>query len=387
MIQISDKSKCCGCTACVNICPRQCIVMRRDREGFDYPVANPDMCIHCGRCESVCPVLNPASDSKPIAAYAMRSSEYMEGSSSGGVFPALAKSVLERGGVVFGAVMESDMTVGHVEADTMDQVQRMRGSKYVQSDLYSVFEDIKEYLKSGRKVLFTGTPCQVAGLKGYLGDVAEGLLAVDLACHGVPGPGLWEKYVGALAKRADADVSDVSFRDKSASWRHYSVRYTYASETTGIVTIDAARDPYMALFRQDMTLRPSCYRCPARNGRSHSDLTLADLWSVHRTAPGFNDDRGVSGVLVNTETGDMAMRGIEGMEMTELSPADVLAENGGFSETVAVPEKRQEFFDGLQVAGTDIYRHMSEYVVRRPLKTMYKRIRSALSSFKRRISK
>lgn len=387
MIQITDKSRCCGCTACVNACPVQCIVMRRDRdEGFDYPVANPDICIGCGKCESVCPVLHPAEPSAPMTAYAVRCEDYVAGSSSGGVFPALAKAVIDEGGVVFGAVMESDLTVGHAEADTMDEVQRMRGSKYVQSDLYSVFFDVKEYLKSGRKVLFAGTPCQVAGLHKYIGDAREGLVSVDVACHGVPGPGLWEMYVKALGKRAGSDVRSAGFRDKSRGWRRYGFTTEYASGNG--IYVRAAADPYMALFMQYMTLRPSCYACPARNGRSCSDLTIADLWSVARTAPEMNDDKGMSGVLVNTPAGLGLIRNIKAEYINEVSADAVISENGGFAESVPVPEKRAEFFEGLRIAGVDVYKHMSRYVVRKPLlQRMMRAARSTVSSMKRRILK
>lgn len=387
MINITDKSKCCGCTACVNACPVQCIVMRRDRdEGFDYPVANPDICIGCGKCESVCPVLAPAEPSTPLAAYAVRFEEFVDGSSSGGVFPALAKAVIDEGGVVFGAVMEPDLTVSHTEAETMDEVQRMRGSKYVQSDLYSVFFDVKEYIKSGRKVLFTGTPCQVAGLHKYLGGKSDRLVTVDIACHGVPGPGLWEMYVKALGKRAGSEITAADFRDKSKGWRRYGFKTVSTSGTS--TSVRASEDPYMALFMQDMTLRPSCYNCPAKGGRSCSDLTVADLWSVARTAPQINDDRGASGVLVNTHAGIELLEKTKPEYRLELSPDEVMSDNGGFAPSVQIPERRVEFFEGLKVAGVDVYKHMSRYVKRKPLpQRLMRSLRSTLSSIRRRIVK
>ena len=387
MINITDKSKCCGCTACVNACPVQCIVMRRDRdEGFDYPVANPDICIGCGKCESVCPVLAPAEPSTPLAAYAVRFEEFVDGSSSGGVFPALAKAVIDEGGVVFGAVMEPDLTVGHTEAETMDEVQRMRGSKYVQSDLYSVFFDVKEYIKSGRKVLFTGTPCQVAGLHKYLGGKSDRLVTVDIACHGVPGPGLWEMYVKALGKRAGSEITAADFRDKSKGWRRYGFKTVSTSGTS--TSVRASEDPYMALFMHDMTLRPSCYNCPAKGGRSCSDLTVADLWSVARTAPQINDDRGASGVLVNTHAGIELLEKTKPEYRLELSPDEVMSDNGGFAPSVQIPERRVEFFEGLKVAGVDVYKHMSRYVKRKPLpQRLMRSLRSTLSSIRRRIVK
>ena len=212
-------------------------------------------------------------------------------------------------------------------------------------------------------------------------------MTVDVACHGVPGPGVWEQYVKALENRHGARMRAASFRDKSQGWRHYVFRTTYSSPDKE-VSVKAAADPYMALFMQDMTLRPSCYSCPARHGRSGSDLTLSDLWSVAEAAPDLNDDRGVSGVMVNTERGSALLDRIHA-ETKQSIPVDaVTKDNGGFAESIAVPEKRDEFFAGLKVAGVDVYEHMKSYLVKKPL---YKRIsrclRSGLVEMKRKIVK
>ena len=383
MIAISDKSLCCGCTACMNACPVQCIVMRRDREGFDYPVANPDRCIGCGKCEAVCPVQHPSAAAEPLEVLAVRSDEYVAGSSSGGVFPELAKKVLDDGGVVFGAVLNDDMTVGHTDAEEMSAVERMRGSKYVQSDLYGTFEEAKYYLEEGSKVLFTGTPCQIAGLKSYLGKPYDGLIAADCACHGVPSPGLLEKYVDALCRKEGAAVGSLKFRDKSAGWMHYQFAYSTADVT---VAKPYRKDPYMALFIQDMTLRPSCYRCPARKGRSGADITLADLWSVAEVLPEWNDDKGVSMVLVNSDKGrDILYE--TGITMKKVNREEAVKNNGGFAGSIAMPERREEFFKGYHSA-PDLIRYMKGYVVRRPImKTLCRAVRSGLSKMKRRIVK
>ena len=380
MITISDKTLCCGCSACVSACPAQCIVMRRDREGFDYPVINsPDLCVGCGKCEKVCPVLSPLEKTEPMAAFAARSHEYIDGSSSGGVFPALAEHVLSEGGVVFGAVVNDDMTVGHAEAFDMAGVEKMRGSKYVQSDLYASYEDVRYWLQEGRKVLFTGTPCQVAGLHRYLGKAYDGLVTVDVLCHGVPSPGLWEKYVKALEHKHGAKMEYVRFKDKSESWRHYAF-------TTSFGSCEYMADPYMALFVQDMTLRPSCYKCAMRGGRSGSDITLSDLWSVHVSAPEMSDDRGVSGVYVYTEKGRQLMEssGVAAQPVDmDLSRVD----NGGFNDPAGMPQKREEFFKGVH-STENLIKHMKAYVVRRPLWVRaYKAVRRFLSKCKKRILK
>lgn len=383
MITISDKSLCCGCTACVNACPSQCIVMRRDREGFDYPVANQDRCVGCGLCERVCPVLNPHEASEPLSAYAARTEEYLRGSSSGGVFPSLAGNVLAEGGVVYGAVVNEDMTVGHYDAEDMASVERMRGSKYVQSDLYGTFEEIKYYLSERRKVLFTGTPCQVAGLNAFLGREYESLLTAECACHGVPSPGLWEKYVDAFGRKNGFKVSDVDFRDKSGGWRRYSLSYKGEGQE---IKVGRDNDPYMLLFLQDMSLRPSCYVCPSRNGRSGADITMADLWNVKEAAPEMDDDRGVSLVLANTEKGRVALEG-SGLGLKVVDRDRAVMDNGGFAEKVVVPERRGEFFKGMHSA-PDIIRYMKGFVVRKSvLKRFHRGVRAVLAEMKRRMTR
>ena len=381
MIKITDKSLCCGCTACMSACPAQCIVMRRDREGFDYPfVNNPDLCIGCGMCEKVCPVLNPLEAAEPLEARAVRSEQHVSGSSSGGVFPALAERIISEGGVVFGAVVGDDMTVGHAEAVDMAGVEKMRGSKYVQSDLYASYEDVRYWLGEGRKVLFSGTPCQIAGLHKYLGKPYEELVTVDVLCHGVPSPGLWEKYVKALEKKHGARMEYVRFKDKSESWRHYAF-------TTSLGSCPYTEDPYMALFVQDMSLRPSCYKCAARGGRSGSDLTLSDLWSVQRCAPGLSDDKGVSGVYVNTVKGREFLDGLTGLCSRTVDMELSRQDNGGFHDPAVIPAKREEFFAGVHSC-EDLLRHMKSYVVRKPLWTRaYRSIRAFLSACKNKILK
>lgn len=385
MIRISDKSLCSGCSACVTACPKQCIVLRRDREGFDYPVANPDLCIGCGLCERICPVLHPVYKVEPLVAYAARSKDDLLTASSGGVFPLLAEEFVSEGGTVCGAKLDESCDVVHCAVSEPAGLDVLRGSKYVQSDLYSIFEDVKAELEGGGNVLFSGTPCQVAGLKSYLGKDYEGLLTVDLACHGVPGPGLWTLYRKAVEEKYGDCLENVVFRDKTQSWRHYDIRYGFKNAS---IRVPASEDPYMALFFQDMTLRPSCYECRLRNGRSGSDITLADLWNVPEAAPGMNDDRGASGVLVNTPKGQAWVARIaSGLQMCEVGADLLKAQNGGFAESVLVPERRAEFFKGIH-STRDLYGWMKSFVVRKPLiLRLYRSVRSALSKFKRRLFK
>ena len=383
MIRISDKSLCCGCTACVCACPAQCIVMRRDREGFDYPVANPDLCLNCGLCEKICPVLNPGKKSEPESAYAARYEETLLTSSSGGIFPVLAEKFVSEGGEICGAQLDEECKVVHSFVERVENLHRIRGSKYVQSELYSIFDDVKSELEDGRRVLFSGTPCQIAGLKAYLRKDYDGLYLVDIACHGVPSPGLWDKYRSTMEKRFGSKLRAVDFRDKSDGWRQYNIKYVFHDKE---ILEPRMNDPDMALFLQDMSLRPSCYECRFRNGNSGSDLTLADLWSVETVCPQMNDDKGVSAVLVNTEKGRELFDSISSMlTLSEITPEGARKENGGFSGAIVMPEKRAEFFKGVHSA-FDLHKYMAGYVVRKPiLVRLVRSIRRGLSKLKRRI--
>lgn len=388
MIRISDKAMCCGCSACVNACPVQCIVPRRDREGFYYPVANSDLCIECGKCEEVCPVLNPLEKRQSLESYAARSHKAAPKSSSGGVFTLAAEKFIDEGGVVYGAAFAPDMSVEHIEVCDKDTLVRLRGSKYVQSELFSAYEEVRDRLREGRKVMFCGTPCQVAGLRKYLGKDTKGLLTMDFACHGVPSPGLWEKYVKALQEKEGFRLTDVNFRDSSRSWRHYDVVYEGAAADGQKCrrSVEASRDTYLALFRQDLSLRPSCYRCPARDGRSGSDLTLADLWSVPQSAPTMNDDRGVSLVLVNSEEGKACFESLQGIESLKVDCATARSDNGGFAAEVRMPQRRSEFFKGVHSA-QDLLGYMEGFVVKKTVfERIYRTLRSAAVRIKRRIS-
>lgn len=215
MIKIQNKQDCCGCAACVQRCPKRCISMKEDNEGFLYPVVDESVCIDCGLCEKVCPIINRPEKLpvKEVLAVKNRNEAERMASSSGGVFIALAKKTIEKGGVVFGAVFDENWEVMHTYAETLDEVKPMMGSKYLQSRIGNSFRDAEKFLKEGREVLFTGTPCQVTALHNYLRKDYLNLLSVDFLCHGVPSPGVWRKYLDEefhlSARRAAAGKNTV----------------------------------------------------------------------------------------------------------------------------------------------------------------------------------
>lgn len=311
MIKILDKSQCCGCEACRNICPRQCILMKEDKEGFLYPEVNLADCIDCGLCEKVCPVLHPVNNKvKPLVYAAINNDEVVRmQSSSGGIFTLIAEYVLERSGVVFGACFDSDWNVVHDYTETKEGLARFRGSKYVQSNIGNSFTLVKGFLDSGREVLFSGTPCQVAGLKNYLRKPYSNLLTVDLVCHGVPSPEVWRKYLQETVCRAYGIkhnkaavnfgdyIADVSFRAKDKGWKKYSFKIKDKDGRTEVVPF--FEDPYMNAFLSDLSLRPSCYACPAKLYNVQSDITLADFWGVDKINPDIDDNKGCGLVLIH----------------------------------------------------------------------------------------
>ena len=333
----------------MNICPVQCIVMRRDREGFDYPVANPDRCISCGRCEDVCPMSNELAAVPPSEVLAARNADYMKGSSSGGVFPALARNVVDDGGVVYGAVMNPDLVVSHTDAEDMDGIERMRGSKYVQSELYASFEDVKDLLEEGRRVMFTGTPCQIAGLKRFLHKEYKNLKTVDVVCHGTPSPLVWRKYLDEVSSMYNiAQITDIQFRNKAKGWKSYSISISYNDKCGNKRTFNEVftQNIFMRCFLSNLCLRSSCYACPARNGKSGSDITLADLWGAENICPGLDDDKGVSLVLLRNK--DFTL---PGFEKKEIEYSKAVMYNPSIESDVALPDKRDRFFRLLHSDG------------------------------------
>ena len=371
MIHIEKKSDCCGCSACVQKCPKQCISLVEDSEGFLYPEVVAAECVGCGLCEKVCPWTNRPEKLQPkeVLAVKNRNDEERMDSSSGGVFVALARETISRGGVVFGAVFDGKWEVRHACAETLEDVRPMMGSKYVQSRVGDSYRQVERYLKEGREVLFVGSPCQVAGLHAYLRKDYPNLLSVDLLCHGVPSPGVWRRYLDETfysARRAVAGkntvlscslnsmpvITGIEFRDKEMNgWKKFSfvVRGKSAlgaDKNSVLLSAKHYENAFMRGFLSDIYLRPSCYHCRCKNGVSHSDLTIADYWGVNHLMPDFDDDKGVGLVLVNTEKGKSAFERLD-MEVRPSTLEDARRFNGGFKEEMKVHPKRERFFRDL----------------------------------------
>lgn len=356
MITITDKHDCCGCSACAQKCPKSCITMRDDAEGFAYPEVDTARCIDCGLCEKVCPLLGRLEERSPLAMLAAKNRNTAErtGSSSGGIFIALAKAVINSGGVVFGAVFDNEWQVMHTYTESPDGLKPMMGSKYVQSRIGDTYSKAAAFLKSGRRVMFVGTPCQIAGLRAYLRKDCDNLLAVEILCHGVPSPGVWKRYLDEdiRSRNGGTEITYVNFRDKSREgWSRYNVvikghRADGSDSEQDLTASVYVANPFMRGFMADVYLRPACHSCRCKHGASGSDLTIADHWSAVRTVPDFADDKGVSIIIVNSEKGRKALDGLD-IDTVTTNIEDELKHNGGFSSAAPERIQRSRFFQDL----------------------------------------
>lgn len=303
MIKITDRNRCSGCTACAVSCPVSAITMKSDNLGFLYPSVDLNRCIDCGKCERVCPFLSkslPSNHTDFPKAYAIRhrNLDIVKRSRSGGVFTAISDVVMNRGGIVVGAVMIDKYTVGHVVAETAFERDAMCGSKYAQSIMGDVFKKVRDALQAGREVLFSGTPCQVAGLKAFIGKKTNGhLTTVDIICHGVSSPAVWRDYVGYMERLSGSQVKEVLFRDKLV--------YGWDMHRETVVLSDGSRRPTPFSFYHDAILRPSCNECHLSTLNRVGDITLGDFWNWKNAVPQMNHDNlGLSSVLINSPIGE-----------------------------------------------------------------------------------
>ncbi len=306
MINITDKSKCCGCTACANVCTHEAITMEPDTFGFLYPKVDVSKCVECGLCDKVCAFNDNYDKSLNLPApdvYGARHKDMDEvmKSRSGAAFVAISDYILEKGGVVYGVGYKEHFRVAHKRATTKEERDEFRGSKYVQSDLTGIFRQVKEDLQSGLTVLFSGTGCQCAGLNAYIGKkLRNNLILIDIVCHGVPGPYMWRDYIEYLERKYNDIIIDVDFRDKK--------RFGWKAHKETVVLKNGGGGHFCQLFTmvfyQHIALRPSCSKCHFCNTTRPSDITLADFWDRGHHFPEVNkDNKGESLLLINTEKG------------------------------------------------------------------------------------
>lgn len=367
MIFLKEKKDCCGCQACQQKCPQQCIKFSEDKEGFLYPVIDTSKCIDCGICEKVCPVINKKTPQEPVKVYAAQNpnEQIRLQSSSGGAFTLLAESILREGGVVFGARFDENWEVKHDYAEDRQGLAAFRGSKYVQSRIGDNYKKAASFLKQGRKVLFSGTPCQIAGLKKYLGKEYDNLLTVDFICHGVPSPKVWRMYLDeTIARQSNREnsvlshsiqrnklIRSIEFRSKSTGWKKYSFALTLSEmsikgeKNTVLLSSVFSENSYMQAFLKNLNLRPSCSSCPAKAGRSGSDITIADFWGIQNVLPSMDDDKGTSLLIFNTSGISELL--FNGITLYETSIESVKKYNKAWDYSAIPHKKREKFFSEM----------------------------------------
>lgn len=299
---ISEKSQCCGCMACVDVCPQHAIVAKPDSEGFLYPRRNQELCINCGRCKDVCPFSDQEFGEEPRQYFAVQAKNMMlrKESTSGAVFPIVAEAVLEQGGVVYGAGFNSSMKVVHQKATDRNDLNLLTKTKYVQSETMGVFRCVQQDLQEGKEVLFVGTPCQVEALKRFLLKEYSNLLLVDLICYGVPSPGVWARYIAYLEKTYHGKLTSFQFRDKRGQNNGHLISYRIENQE---YVEDYEENPFIMMYRSNCLLRPSCHVCPFSSVKRSSDITIGDFWGIEKISPGIDDGMGTSLVMLRSKRG------------------------------------------------------------------------------------
>lgn len=377
MIEIKSKEDCCGCYACYNICPKQCITMKIDDEGFWYPNINEDICINCNLCEKVCPIINKPKNSlyeeKSYAIFNKNEKIRLE-SSSGGIFSLLAEYVINNHGSVYGAVFDEDFNVKHIKINKLQDIKLLRGSKYVQSKINDIFKLIKNDLKSSKLVLFTGTPCQVAGLQSFLQKKYDNLILIDIVCHGVPSPLVWQQYINELKQNYKQGIKNIYFRDKSTGWKTYSIKFLFDKDEYKNIGF---KDIYMKGFLNDIYLRPSCYNCNFKGIERISDITVADFWGIENILPKMDDDKGTSLIVVHSETGKQLFDKLsEKMILSEVNLNEAIKYNPSMIKSVKYNEKRNIFFAELNSGKelTDLIRKYTKISFEKRVKDKIKSI-------------
>lgn len=308
MEEITKKNNCFGCTACANICPKHAISMEYDENGFKYPKVDKDKCINCGLCKRICPANNEVKKNDNICVYAAKNKNdnIRRKSTSGGLFTAISNYVLEKKGVVYGSIMNNDFKVVYLRAESKKDIDNMRGSKYVQSDLKETFSSIKKDLEKNLMVLFVGTPCYVQGLKSYLRKEYDNLILCDIVCHGVPSPLIFDEHVNFINKMGK--LKKYTFRDKEIGWRgtNVTIEYDTKKESNTVVS-----DIFSNLYFDGYISRICCSKCKYTSINRVSDITIGDFWEIEKSHNDFNDEKGINLVLINTLKGKKVFENIK----------------------------------------------------------------------------
>lgn len=348
-IEIDDKEMCCGCTACSSICPTGAIEMVEDEEGFLYPSIDKEKCIECGLCKRTCPILNKqTTKNENLKAYIFQhcNDEIRHESTSGGAFSAIAEEIIEQGGVVFGVAFDNEYNVKHTYVTKKEELSIFRNSKYVQSNPNTTFETVKNFLENDRLVLYSGTSCQIEGLKSYLKKEYDNLFTVDVVCRAVPSPKMWKKYISWKMEEYDSPKK-VFFREKYYGYK-YSNLSIYGKNSEYHSGVES--DPYLRAFFSNICDRPSCYSCKFKTQYRKSDLTIWDCFNVEKFNKKLDDDKGTTRILVHTDKGADIINQISKNNICEqINVEDALSDFNGIFSTVKFNNKKQQFVNDMNV--------------------------------------
>lgn len=347
MIIIKNKNKCSGCRACQNICPKQAITMYRDEKGALYPKVNKTNCIDCGLCERVCPIQNDNDKNMFESKYYVavnKNRDDLQISASGGVFSALARYILNQNGFVVGCSLETNVMPKHILIEKKEDLVKLQGSKYVQSDSNSIYKQVKDKLIEGKMVLFSGTPCQCSALRKFLFKEYNKLICCELICHGVPSDQFFRDYLNVLERKLKGTIIDVRFRDKKRGWGALMKIVYLKNGRKKIKYLTYDESYYYKYFENGLTFRDSCYQCPFAKKERYSDITIGDFWGVQQYHSNINSEKGVSVCIVNTEKGYHFLNELKDYMYFELTQEKwVTKENGQLNS----PSKYQKNSDSI----------------------------------------
>lgn len=346
------KEKCLGCKSCEQSCPKRCISMVENKEGFWYPTVNEKNCVECGKCLKTCPVENTEmhrNNPQTVWAWRNKSDTDIMRSASGGAADSAAKAVLQMGGIVYGASYDEQLVVGHIEVENDAEREKIQSSKYVQSAPKDSYSKVKQRLSEGKTVLYTGTPCQIAGLYAFLGGDKPNLYTVDLICHGVPSPKFFKKYIEYQNKQTDGRVIYFNFRSKDK--RGWGTQYLLKTKTK-TKTKTLSLDRYGKHFMDGDCYRESCYQCAYANTNRVGDLTVGDFWGIAKSHPRFNSPKGVSSVFVNTKKGQVLFERMKPFADTEIATLEeAMVKQHNLVQPSIRPENRSTFYKGIDEQG------------------------------------
>ena len=345
----NEKNQCCGCSACQDTCPKNAITMVEDKEGFLYPVINKKRCVDCGMCYNVCPNINVKAKESLLKAYAAynKNEKIRLKSSSGGIFTLITEDILKKNGVVYGAAFNENFEVKHIRITNIIELEKLRGSKYVQSKCNGIYSECKRDLDSGMNVLFSGTPCQIEALKCYLKKPYDNLFCVDIICHGVPSRLVWRKYLQYRVNFAKSKIEQIAFRLKNEGWKQFAVQFVFANGTAYCQNLH--KDIFMRGFLKNLYLRPSCYACKFKTKERVSDITLADFWGINNIYHDVDDDKGMSLVIVHSREGLNLFEKLKtSMFYREANLNEALIYNSSMIKSVMPNKNRVKFFEEIQ---------------------------------------